>query len=295
MKTCPKVTVIMSVRNAESYLRVAIESILDQSYKDFYFFVTDDGSEDETLNILKYYCEKNQNMRLFVNDKPLGLPKSLNAMAEAAETIYLARMDGDDFADPVRFERQLKVLESEPEVDACFTEINFMNEEGRVICRRKSPKSTSKIIKLLPYINYFAHPTAMLRASSLKKIGGYNERFLTGQDWELWQRMLSADMRFRTIPEALLNYRVHPKNNSGMLSRSSRKSEYFFEAALLMQNGSKLRALKLIPRLNIGELPEVFIRFFLPRYVYISLIKLRSKYSSNSPVKKLMSQDVADS
>ena len=295
MTTCPKVTVIMSVRNAESYLRVAIESILDQSYKDFYFFVTDDGSEDETLNILKYYCEKNQNMRLFVNDKPLGLPKSLNAMAEVAETIYLARMDGDDFADPVRFERQLKVLESEPEVDACFTEINFMNEEGRVICRRKSPKSTSKIIKLLPHINYFAHPTAMLRASSLKKIGGYNERFLSGQDWELWQRMLSADMRFRTIPEALLNYRVHPKNNSGMLSRSSCKSEYFFEAALLMQNGSKLRALKLIPRLNIGELPEVFIRFFLPRYLYIILIKLRSKYSSNSPVKKLMSQDVADS
>ena len=290
MTNPPKITVMMSVRNGERYLEAAIESILAQSFTDFEFFITDDGSSDDTSSILTKYAECHPQIRIFHNESFMGLPSCLNMMAGNSRAKYLARMDADDIAHENRFERQVAFMDCEPDIDVCFANVNFMNEEGRIICARRVPSSSKYILKLLPYVNYFAHPTAMLRNSSFREIGGYNELFFIGQDWELWQRMVAQGMRIDIIQEVLLDYRLHKQGNSSKLSGSALKSEAFFEAVILIQNGCRSRALSLLHKLSFFECFELFVRFFMPQSLFFCHVKLRAKYSKNSPQQIIFSQ-----
>ena len=291
MSEQPKISVIMSVHNGERFLSEAIDSIMVQSCKDFEFFITDDGSSDQTSTILARYAERYPQIRLFQNKKCKGLPASLNIMAKCAQGKYLARMDADDIAHQNRFEHQVKVMDGEPNIDVCFTGVNLMSEDGRMICARRVPSSFKTILALLPYVNYFTHPTAMLRKSSFKKVGGYNELFLLGQDWELWQRMVANGMRLRIINDTLLNYRINIHGSSMKLSYSSAKSGAFFEANILIQNGQRVRAISLLPELSAYECFEFFVRFLMPHSLFISLVKLRAKYSKTSPQQRLLEQE----
>jgi glycosyltransferase involved in cell wall biosynthesis len=294
MPRSPKITVFMSVRNGERYLKPAIDSILIQSYTDFEFFITDDGSDDETPSILTKYADRHPQIRIFRNETSMGLPSCLNMMAGYARGKYLARMDADDIAHGNRFERQIEMMESQPDIDVCFADVNVMSEKGRIICVRRVPSGLKAILSLLPYINYFSHPTAMFRTSSFRKIVGYNELFLKGQDWELWQRMVAQGMRLEIIREVLLDYRLNMQGNSMKLSGTSMKSDAYFEANILIQNGQKARALSLFSKLSFFEYPEILIRFFMPRSLFLCLIMLRAKYSKNSPQQIILAQANAD-
>lgn len=294
MSENPKITVIMSVRNGERYLGAAIDSILAQSFTDFEFFITDDGSSDMTSSILTDYKERHPQISIFRNESSMGLPSCLNMMAGKARGKYLARMDADDLAHTNRFERQVAFMDRFSDIDVCFTNVNFMTEKGRIICARLVPSSSKSILELLPYVNYFAHPTAMLRNSSFKEIGGYNELFFKGQDWELWQRMVANGMRLEIIREVLLDYRLHTQGNSSQLSGSTMKSEAFSEANILVQNGCRPQALSLLHKLSFFECFELLVRFFMPWSLLFLFIKLRAKHSKNSPQRKLLEQGNAD-
>ena len=294
MPNRPSLTVIMSVHNGERYLEAAIDSILAQSFTDFEFFVTDDGSSDRTSSILTNYAERHPQIRIFRNESSAGLPSCLNMMAGKARGKYLARMDADDIAHENRFEKQVEFMDCEPAIDVCFTNVNFMNEEGRIICARRVPSCSKAIIDLLPYINYFVHPTAILRTSSFRKTDGYNELFLKGQDWELWRRMVANGMRLEIIREVLLDYRLHTKGNSSQLSASIIKSDAFSEANILIQNGCRAQALSLAHKLSFSESFELLVRFLMPRSLLFFFIKLRAKHSKQSAQQIIMTQANAD-
>lgn len=294
MTNCPSISVLMSVYNGEKYLESAIRSILEQSHTDFEFFIVDDGSSDSTSSILAEYAERHPQMRIFRNENSMGLPSCLNMMAGHARGKYLARMDADDIAHRNRFERQVELMDRFSDIDVCFARVNLMNQEGRIICARSVPSSSSAILNLLPYVNYFAHPTAMLRTSSFRKIGGYNQFFLIGQDWELWQRMVAHGMRLEMVQEVLLDYRLHTQGSSSKLSGSAMKSEAFFEANILIQNGRRFRALSLLRKLSFFEYFEFFVRFFMPQPLFLFLVKLRARYSKSSPQQKLYGQGNID-
>ncbi|MDA8524465.1 glycosyltransferase [Alphaproteobacteria bacterium] len=294
MSENPKITVMMSVRNGERYLEPAIESILMQSHTDFEFFITDDGSNDRTSSILTNYAERHPRIRIFQNESSLGLPSCLNMMAKQARGKYLARMDADDIAHNSRFERQVAFMDRFLDIDACFTNVNLMHASGRLICARRTPASLSAVLDILPFINYFAHPTAMIRNSSFKEIGGYNELFFKGQDWELWQRMVANGMRLEIIREVLLDYRLHTQGNSSQLSGSVMKSDAFSEANILIQNGCRAQALALLHKLSFFEFFEFLVRFLMPWSLFLFFIKLRAKHSRNSPQRKLLEQGSAD-
>ena len=98
----------MSVYNGLPYLQKSIDSILNQTYKDFEFIIIDDCSTDKTWNILSEYAQKDKRIRLFKNEENLGLTKSLNKGLKVVQGEYIARMDGDDIALPERFEKQIQ-------------------------------------------------------------------------------------------------------------------------------------------------------------------------------------------
>jgi len=291
MNEQPQITVILSVLDGERFLNAALDSILTQSFQDFEFLITDDGSSDLTATILNDYADRHNNIRLFRNNNSLGLPRCLNMMAKKARGKYLARMDADDIAHVHRFKRQIELMENRPDLDVCFTDVDFMTEDGRIICARKTPSTITAILDMLPLISYFTHPTAFFRHSSFKKAGGYNELWLKGQDWELWQRMANAGMRMEILEETLLDYRLNMTGSSlRLLSGSAAKSEKYLEANILAQNGQKIRALSLFSALSFLERLNLFARVLMPQSLFFFLVKVRAKYLSNSPQKRLLAQ-----
>ena len=106
----PVISVVMSVHNGEKYLREAVESILNQTFRDFEFIIIDDGSTDGSKTILEEYAAKDSRIRLVVPWENRGLTKSLNDGLALARGEFIARMDADDIALPQRFERAGKIF-----------------------------------------------------------------------------------------------------------------------------------------------------------------------------------------
>lgn len=209
----PKVTVLMPVYNGEKYLRGAIDSILDQTYSNFKFLIIDDGSIDNSKNIIKSYNDSRIN--LYINEKNLGLAKTLNKGIDLVDTEYIARMDCDDISLPTRLQKQVKFMDSHPKVGICGTWAKMITGDKEKII--KPPTSYEDIKAFLLFGCIMVHVSVMMRVSMLKDYNLYyntNSNFATVEDYELWQRC-SMYFPIRNIPKVLLIFRIHPKSTRG--------------------------------------------------------------------------------
>ena len=120
----PLVSILMPVYNCAPFLKSAIESILNQTYKNFELIVIDDGSTDTSLKVIKHYASIDKRIR-FVSRENKGLVDTINEMVKLAKGDYIARMDGDDISMPTRIEKQLNkiITESNVLLVGCWIEI----------------------------------------------------------------------------------------------------------------------------------------------------------------------------
>ena len=109
----PKISVLMAAHNQEQFIKKSIKSILNQSFKDFEFLILDDASKDKTLNIIKKFQKEDKRIRLFRNEKNLGLTKSLIKLTRLARGEFIARMDSDDISLKSRFNDQISWFEND--------------------------------------------------------------------------------------------------------------------------------------------------------------------------------------
>ena len=204
----PGVSVIMPVYNCVAYIRESVESILQQTFADFEFIITDDHSTDGTYEYLQTVTDKR--IQLTRKPKNSGYTNSLNMGLEMAKGIYIARMDGDDIALPERLEKQVSFMNNNPNVavSGCFykmlgtdtiVEMPVTNEEAKVVAIMHVP---------------VAHPTVIMRREVLiKHHFFYNEKYEPAEDYDLWTRILEvADIE--NLPEVLLQYRRHAQQES---------------------------------------------------------------------------------
>jgi glycosyltransferase involved in cell wall biosynthesis len=291
MSDNPEVSILLSVLNAGNFLEDSIHSIINQSFKNFELIITDDNSSDDSLKKLESFSKSDKRIRLYSNNTSRGLPTNLNKMASVARGKYFARMDADDICKQNRLQLQYSYMENNPSTDACFGEVNLIKHNGELICKKWMPKSISSVLEYLPYMNYFVHPTVMIRKSSFEEVGGYNELFLKAQDWDLWTRMVSSNMRLDIIRQVLLDYRINENGNSASLSSSSFKSKIFRYTSILIQNKNRFKALKLCYKIPFAELPEFFIRLILPMWIFRLMLKKRANKSKDSVINRLLAQD----
>jgi len=202
----PKVTVLMSVYNGETYLCEAIDSILNQTLTNFEFLIIDDASTDRTLKILQSY--EDPRIQLIRNCENLGLTKSLNKGIKLAKGEYIARMDADDISYPQRLEKQLFFLERNPDIGVLGTWTLNIDETGKSVGSEKFPvyPETIKISIIFGYS--LAHPSVMMRKNILNLVGGYDENIRYAQDYDLWIRCLKIT-KISNYPDILLKYRIH--------------------------------------------------------------------------------------
>ena len=217
------ISVLMSVYNEEKYLRFSIESILNQSFDDFEFIITDDKSNDGSLDILKEYAEKDPRIKIIEHSKQLRLAYSLNEQIEIAKGIYLARMDGDDIAHPDRLEKQVKFLEENKDIGMVGSYCREIDNNGKFVSLWKRPTSDQKIKKTILKLNPFLHSSIMIRKVAIIEAGLYNTDCKYAQDYDLWLRV-AAKYKLANINEPLLDFRVDWKKLEHK-NREARKSK----------------------------------------------------------------------
>lgn len=182
--TNPKVSIIMSVYNGEPYLSESIFSILSQTFTDYEFIIIDDGSTDNSLNIIKSFNDPR--IKLLINKKNIGLTDSLNRGIFCSDGEYIARQDADDISMPKRIEKQVKYLDNHSDVALLGTSYYTIDKNSFVMEMRHVHVNPAEDI--LNH-NTFIHGSVMFRRCIIKYVGKYNTYFKYAQDYEFWRRI----------------------------------------------------------------------------------------------------------
>lgn len=199
----PILSVVMPVYNSELYVSEAIESILSQTFTDFEFIIALDGCSDRSEEIVNSYHDKR--IKVIKNTKNCGISKTLNAAFALAKGKFIARMDADDIARPERLAKQIKFLESNPQVGVVGSWFYIFGDiEPRIETKPAFPR-LEDFLKECP----LGHPTVMMRKEVWEKRHlAYDPKYKHAEDFELWFRMHSIT-RLANIQEVLLDYRFH--------------------------------------------------------------------------------------
>ncbi|MEE8479370.1 MAG: glycosyltransferase family 2 protein [Candidatus Neomarinimicrobiota bacterium] len=201
----PKISVILPVYNGEEHLTECVESILHQSYTNFEFVIVDDASTDNTPQILKKYSNQDERVRVLTN--PINQKQTISANTACKNTSgkYIARMDADDIALPMRFEKQLNFLEANPCVSMVGSWINTISDNGKIMGQWKTSTDSNILIWYLLFGTSFAHSSVMMRSDLVKKVDYYQSP--EAEDYDLWSR-LSRITKVANLPEVLQHRRV---------------------------------------------------------------------------------------
>lgn len=205
----PLISCIMPVYNGEKFLRPAIESILNQTYKHFELIIINDGSTDNTENIILSYND--ERIRYVKNECNLKLIKTLNKGIDIAKGEYISRMDADDIALPTLFEEEVGAFEQYKDVGMINTLTFHLSEDGKHI--RKNRLIINLQPNILPLINGFqnmiSHPGVMVKSELMKKYRYRdNLQVLHLEDYDLWLRFFKDGIICHTLDKRLLYYRT---------------------------------------------------------------------------------------
>ena len=210
----PMISVIMGVYNQQDLevFEKAVNSVLQQTYRNFEFLIYNDGSSIKKVNTyMKELENKDSRIRVIGSKANHGLGYALNQCIASARGKYLARMDADDISHPKRFEEEISFLKDHPEYMWCGTNCKLVDDRGiwGEGVRPEEP-GTDDYLKYSPYI----HPTVMYRASLFKKVAGYDEGKKTArcEDYELFMRLFGLGYKGYNIQKCLLDYRVDREN-----------------------------------------------------------------------------------
>lgn len=214
-----KLSVIMSVFNGQKYLHQAIESVLYQTFPNFEFIIIDDGSTDQTVELITKFADNR--ILLIENPCKRGLTINLNTAASISRGQYIARMDADDICYQNRFKTQLDFLEANQDISVVGSFVKMFGQQSQVA---EYPLHNEAIQAQLLTSNAFAHPSIMMRKDKMISDGKiYNEKFEKAQDYELWNRMIEK-VKMANIPKVLLKYRTH----YDQISKAASKEQQFF-------------------------------------------------------------------
>jgi glycosyltransferase involved in cell wall biosynthesis len=219
----PKLTVLMTVYNGEDYLRETIESILDQTYRDFKFLILDNASTDSSREIIRSYHDPR--IQLVALPENIGQVAALNKGLDMIDTPLVARMDADDISLPRRFERQTAFMETHPEVGVLGTFVRvFLQQENQEEIKYRWPTKPEDIKVRLMFECCLPHPGVMLRKTFFHQYSlRYDEKIGHSFDWELWQRAANH-FDLANLPEFHLRYRLHPENESKKTAHLQKKA-----------------------------------------------------------------------
>jgi glycosyltransferase involved in cell wall biosynthesis len=234
MDNKPKISMVLPTYNQAHYLSFALEGLYEQTFKDFELIVVNDGSTDNTFQILESYSQKMD--IVVINQENRGLPEALNAGFSVAKGKYYSWTSSDNITLPTMLEVLNQALDSEPSVSVVYADWFFMDEYGDVFFQYKTLDYDRH---LLLYHNY-VHCCFLFRKECMDKVGGYNPEYIYGEDWEFWIRV-SRYFRMKHIPQTLYKYRIQTKSmTTEIIEGTAKQRVNYIEFKARLRNQSKI-------------------------------------------------------
>lgn len=221
-----KVSVVMPVYNGAQYLQEAIDSILNQTFKDFELIIIDDGSSDDSLKIIQMNADKDKRIIFITNEQNSGICVTLNKGLDIARGKYIVRMDCDDISELNRIEKQVCFMDEHPEIGVLGSKIRVFGENVNPYIFDFDEDWKLCIADMI-FATCMAHPAVIVRSEIIQKHKlRYDDRFRGMEDYYMWWQ-ISKYAKISNIQEALLNYRKHSnqvtrkKNNDKFLNMTT--------------------------------------------------------------------------
>jgi glycosyltransferase involved in cell wall biosynthesis len=203
----PAVSVLIPVRNGESYLDFALRSLAGQTFGNFEIILIDNGSTDGTAAIIRHWQRSEPRVRAY-SWPDLFLGECLRRGAELAAAPLLARLDADDVAHPERLARQVAAMEQWPGLAVLGTGADLIDGRGRKVGTIRNPIGHGALQAALRVRCPFIHSSIMMRTAAYRRAGGYRPGLHMSEDYDLWCRMAEAG-QMSNLPNTLTSYRVH--------------------------------------------------------------------------------------
>lgn len=204
----------MPAYNVERFIADAIQSILDQTFRDFELIIVDDRSLDATPAIIRSFAARDARIRCHFNTEHVGLlPNALNRAAALARGDLIARMDADDVALPHRLQKQVEFLSLHPDIGVVGGGIVIVDEGGKTIGERRYWLEDAAIRKNLFFCSPFCGASIMMHRSLLERVGGFDPAYPVCEDYDLFLR-LGKVTKFANLGEQVYRYRVRPDSLS---------------------------------------------------------------------------------
>jgi len=273
----PRVSVFIASYNHEKYVRECIQSVLDQTYQDFEIIITDDGSTDGTVNVIKEFADPR--IQLYTHAENKGASTAANNCIQKAAGEYLAGLDSDNAWEPTKLEKQVKYLDSHPEIGAVFTKVVLVDEAGNMIgpedyknfyIFEKENRSRYEWLKFFfSSGNCLCHPSVLIRKKCYDEVGLYDERMKNIPDQDMWVRLcLKYDIHI--LNEKLVRFRILADKSSASADKPSTHIRLNFEYIHILNHYLAINDreifLKIFPEAEkYGVVEEEYIPYFLSR------------------------------
>lgn len=208
MSTICQVTVIIPAFNARDTIIRAIHSVRQQSIKSLEVIVIDDGSVDDTADVVLNNIHSDENMHLIRMEKNSGVSAARNAGIRLARGEFLAFLDADDTWMPEKLSKQLEAMRNDPSITLVSCNSQLISESGMPIKEghlNRPPIEGYDAWKTLLIYNFLPTPTVLTRTSLVNEIGGFDESLAVGEDLDLWIK-LSLKGKVVVLKEILTNY-----------------------------------------------------------------------------------------
>lgn len=200
-----KVSVIMAVYNTKEYLKQSVESILNQSFKDFEFIIVDDFSVDWSFELLQAYEKQDNRIKLFRNKKNMWISYTRNKLISLANTNFIATQDSDDISKQNRLSLEYDFLVANPQYWAVSGNNLIIDEKSNIIWERTySDNIKNTILKKSPLSN----PSSMFRKDIFEKLGWYEEWLNYWEDYDLWLKIYTNWSKLKNLDTVLLSLRI---------------------------------------------------------------------------------------
>ncbi len=206
----PKVSIVIPSYNRADYIPATIDSVLQQTFTDWELIFVDDGSTDSTEAILANYLKQDPRIKYFKQtNSERAVARSYGMKLASGE--YICLVDSDDIWYPAKLEKQLAVMDTNPELVLCYASVDRIDLEGKPVkaARRQYQGYSGDIYDELLKRNFIPSVTPMFRQCYFAQVGDQVTAFIPYEDWDFWLR-LSRLGKFHHIREALGAYRLHP-------------------------------------------------------------------------------------
>ena len=208
-----ELSVIMPVyKESVNVLRNCVNSVLNQTYKDFEFVIVAEPNESN-VDFFKDIEKSDSRVKVIRNRTRLGVAETRNRAINECSGRFISFVDADDYSALNRFEKQLAFLQDNPDISVVGSNMFIVDEHNIIIGERASPEAHDDIKKNFLLTMPLANPTVMVRKKDIDEVGIFDSSLVKSEDFELWLRFLAHNKKMHNLQEKLLYYRVSSGHN----------------------------------------------------------------------------------